>query len=115
STSPLESYYERPHRYFRLTSENSPTGDRRVRIASDGERRFKINHEAKTVVIGKEAPLATEYAVESFIQGSLVRQLLGGPTTAGFRKLPSERLAGITADVYEREFQYPQRPNRSRI
>jgi outer membrane lipoprotein-sorting protein len=113
--TPTESYLERPHRYRTSSADNPAAGVRQMHVVSDGERHMEINDVDKTVVLGKEAPLAAEYRVESMIQNSLVQQLLGGPTATGFRKVRNERLAGVTADVYEREFRYPQRSERSRI
>jgi outer membrane lipoprotein-sorting protein len=113
--TPFESYIERPRRYRRTYADNPAAGVRQMHIASDGQRHIVINDLDKTVVEGKEAPLAAEYAVEDMIQNSLVQKLLGGPTAAGFSRIRSEQLSGVTTDVYERKFQYPERPDRSRI
>jgi outer membrane lipoprotein-sorting protein len=113
--TPTETYLERPHRYRTSSADNPAAGVRQMHVVSDGERHIEINDLDKTVVLGKEASLAAEYRVESMIQNGLVQQILGGPTAAGFRKVRSERLAGVTADVYQREFRYPQRSERSRI
>lgn len=111
-----EMYVERPGRYYRLTPHyTNATGVReQKRTLSDGTQHLAIDDNAKTAVIGKEQPQAAEYTVETLMQGSIPQQLLGGPTAAGYRKVRSELLSGIQADVYERIFQYPERPNRSR-
>ncbi len=113
--TPLELYFERPARYRNSFADNPAAGVRQWHIASDGQRHVAINDLDKTFVEGKEVPLGAEYTVEDMIQNSLVQQLLGGATASGFRKVRSEQLAGTPTDVYERTFQYPDRPNRSRI
>jgi outer membrane lipoprotein-sorting protein len=113
--TPVESYAERPNRYRTSTADNPAEGVRQRHTISDGKRHAVIDDLAKTFIVGSEAPLAAEYTVEDMVQNSLIQQLLGGPTAAGFKKIRSEVLAGATLDVYEREFQYPERPHRSRI
>jgi outer membrane lipoprotein-sorting protein len=102
-----EWYVERPNRY-RVTSIGwSQMTARRLHTASDGAHRILIDDDAKTVLEGNEVPLASEYTVASLIQGSLIQQLLGGPSSAGFRKTGSEPVQGVKCDVYEREFRHP--------
>ncbi len=110
-----ESYVERPNRYFSVRSDYVDGKVRRRRTVSDGQQRITIDDLAKTAALGQENPLAAEYKVQCSLQHSLCEELLGGPTAAGFQKLRSEKLAGVLADVYERIFQYPERPIRMRF
>jgi|GEM_PF-3706223 len=91
-----EIYVARPFQSLRIHSENAAEGVRQIREVRDGKQRMKIDDLAKRVTLGKDLQTAAEYSVETFLQRGLFQQVLGSATTAGFAKLSTEAIDGVT-------------------
>lgn len=107
--SPTQSYIERPGRYLIVDCGVMDGKTWHVYRMSDGKRYVQLDETDQTFTEGKEIPLAAEYFVERVIQQNVVSQILGGPSTVGYKKTRTEVLDGVKADVYERVTRIPNR------
>ena len=97
---PQRLYVEKPNVYWFTTSA---TRDGRVSfgtVASDGKRWIRVDDGERTVMTGKEIPLAAELMAQQLLQMSLSGQQVG-LNQDGYKKTGVEQLRGLPVDVYQ--------------
>lgn len=95
---PIEMYVDRPTKYWgTFYGPDALVPGYRM---SDGDRYMNVDPEEKTCTTGKEIRLAAESSVESRME-LLFSEPFGG-SLAGFKKIGTEQVKGIAADVYEK-------------